>query len=156
MQLLLIRHGEAEPLRRDDASRELTVRGREQARQSAAWGLNHGVVPDGLFASPYRRAQQTAAELSEVLDLPVTTEERLTPDREPDDVLAWLDSLDLPEDAVLALVCHMPLVARLHRLLCDGLKDGGGRAFHLAEVAVIEAPLMAAGLGKQQGGFAPH
>ena len=154
MQIILVRHGEAEPLKRSDADRNLTLDGLHQAQQSAAWLLNHQYSLDGLFASPYHRARQTANEIGNVLDVPVTLTDRITPDRDPREVVAWLESLDLPNDTVLALVCHMPVVGRLASWLCDGV-DGGAR-LSLAEVQVIEMPVLAVGQGKKVAGFIPH
>jgi phosphohistidine phosphatase len=154
MQIILVRHGEAEPLKRTDAERNLTLDGLHQAQQSGAWLLNHQYVLEGLFSSPYFRARQTANELSNILEVPVTQTDRLTPDRDPREVAAWLDALELPDEAVIALVCHMPLVGRLAGWLCDGA-EGGGR-FSLAEVRVIELQLPAAGQGKAVAGFVPH
>ena len=66
----------------------------------------------------------------------------------------WWAKYSQLDKAVVALVCHMPLVGRLAGWLCDGA-DGGGR-FSLAEVRVIELPLPAAGQGKAVAGFVPH
>jgi phosphohistidine phosphatase len=120
MQIILIRHGEAEPLKRTDAERNLTLNGLHQAQQAAAWLLNHQYVIDGLFASPYFRARQTAGELANVLEIPVTLTDRITPDRDPREVMAWLESQDLPDEAVIALVCHMPVIGRLASWLVRG------------------------------------
>lgn len=155
MQIILMRHGEAERLTSTDAERRLTQQGEHQAQQSAAWLLNHGYSIDGLFASPYVRAQQTAAVLGRVLDLPVATCPVITPDDDPRLALGWLDNLELPESAVLALVCHMPVVGRLASYCCEGvLTDGQG--FHLAEVQVLDMPILAAGQGRRLAGFVPH
>ncbi|RZU37079.1 phosphohistidine phosphatase SixA [Fluviicoccus keumensis] len=153
MQIILIRHGEAEPMRRTDAERNLTLNGLHQAQQAAAWLINHGVSLDGLFASPYYRARQTAGEIGNVLDVPVTLTDRITPDRDPREITAWLDSLDLPENSVIALVCHMPVVGLLAAYWCEG---GGSTAFSLAEVMVLDMPVLAAGQGSRTGGFVPH
>lgn len=154
MQILLIRHGEAEAPKRSDAERNLTPDGLHQAQLTGAWLLNHRYVLDGLFASPYHRARQTANELSNVLEVPVTLTDRITPDRDPREVMSWLESLELPDDAVIALVCHMPVVGRLAAWLCDGVD--GDRRFALAEVRVIDMPLLGAGQGTIAAGFVPH
>ncbi len=154
MQIILIRHGEAEPLKRTDAERNLTLNGLHQAQQAAAWLLNHQYAIDGLFASPYFRARQTAGELANVLEIPVTLTDRITPERDPREVMAWLESQDLPDEAVIALVCHMPVIGRLASWLCEGV-DSGAR-MSLAEVRVIEMPVLAAGQGRRVAGFLPH
>ena len=63
MQVILIRHGQAEHQSSTDASRSLTAHGEAQAQQTAAWLVNHGYQLDGLFVSPYVRAQQTAVHI---------------------------------------------------------------------------------------------
>lgn len=151
MKVILIRHGEAEPLRRSDAERNLTLNGLHQAQQAAAWLLNHGFTLDGLFASPYYRARQTAGEIANIMDVAVTLTDRITPEQDPREIVAWLDGMDLPEESVIALVCHMPVVGRLAALLCDGAMP-----FALAEVRVIDLPVVAAGQGASEGGFVPH
>ncbi|HEY3189018.1 MAG TPA: histidine phosphatase family protein, partial [Solirubrobacteraceae bacterium] len=64
MDLLLIRH--AEPVRVESAEGaadpELTGRGREQARRLAEWLADEAI--DAVWASPLRRAIETATELA--------------------------------------------------------------------------------------------
>lgn len=154
MKVILIRHGEAEPLRRSDAERNLTLNGLHQAQQAAAWLLNHGFTLDGLFASPYYRARQTAGEIANIMDVAVTLTDRITPEQDPREIVVWLDGMDLPEESVIALVCHMPVVGRLAAFLFDS-RDGA-TPFALAEVRVIDLPVAAAGQGVSEGGFVPH
>lgn len=58
MKLWLLRHGEAEPHASRDSERRLTAHGRKEVLQSAA--RLAGLPLDGILASPYVRAQQTA------------------------------------------------------------------------------------------------
>lgn len=155
MQIILIRHGKAEHQTTTDANRSLTAEGESQAQQTAAWLVNHGYQLDALFVSPYVRAQQTAVHLSQSLDVPITTSELIKPDSELLATVKWLEQLDLPEDAVIALVCHMPIVGRLASFLIDG-DVNQGQAFHLAQAKVIELSVLAAGLGQQVADFIPH
>ena len=69
MQIILIRHGQAEHQSSTDAKRALTALGESQAQQTAAWLVNHDFQLDGLFVSPYLRAQQTAVHISQALDI---------------------------------------------------------------------------------------
>lgn len=155
MQIILIRHGQAEHQSSTDANRSLTAQGEAQAQQTAAWLVNHGFQLDGLFVSPYVRAQQTAAHISQALDVPITTCEFIKPDSQPQATVKWLEQLELPEQAVVALVCHMPIVGRLASFFIDG-DINQGFAFQLAQAKVIELPMLAAGLGKQVIDFVPH
>ncbi|PTQ90302.1 phosphohistidine phosphatase SixA [Agitococcus lubricus] len=154
MQIILIRHGQAESQKTTDAARQLTAIGEWQAQQTAAWLLNHGYQLDGLFASPYVRAQQTAYHIGQALDMHMSTTDLITPDSDPTQAIAWLDSLELPETASIALVCHMPIVGRLASYFLAGTTRHD-LPFYLAEAKVIELPVLAAGLGKTVTQFVP-
>lgn len=65
MDLILWRHADAEPSNRDDRERRLTAKGKKQARRIAAW-LRKRLPGDAVvLASPARRAQETAAALTD-------------------------------------------------------------------------------------------
>ncbi|HEY5341040.1 MAG TPA: histidine phosphatase family protein [Candidatus Aquilonibacter sp.] len=80
-ELLLIRHGEAQPLPSSEVSEPkdvdtpLTPRGREQASATAA-RLRHRTIA-ALYSSGLRRADQTAEALAEATGLTVERDERL-------------------------------------------------------------------------------
>ncbi len=78
MELIIIRH--ALPMRIVDAEGaadpELQQRGHEQAKLVAKYLRDEHI--DSIFASPMRRAQQTAAPLAAAFDLPIVTDERIS------------------------------------------------------------------------------
>lgn len=117
MKLWVLRHGEAEAMAASDAQRRLTSAGREQVQRSAARLL--GQPLQAIFASPYVRAQQTAALVHAALDFPQAVIEApwLTPDSEPLQVIDQLQRCGY--DQVL-LVSHQPLVGHLVSLLDQG------------------------------------
>lgn len=117
MRLWVLRHGEAEPRANSDAERRLTAHGREQVLRSAAQLL--GCAPQVILASPYVRAQQTAALVHEALglDKPVQTVPWLTPESDPQQVIAELGRLGVEQ---VLLVSHQPLVGTLMCLLEHG------------------------------------
>lgn len=117
MKLWVLRHGEAEPRARTDAERKLTPHGREQVLRSA--GLLLGTPLQVILASPYVRAQQTAGLVHEALGFnqSVQTVAWLTPDSNPQEVIAELDKLGLEQ---VLLVSHQPLVGNLVGLLQQG------------------------------------
>jgi phosphohistidine phosphatase len=80
VKLWVLRHGEAEPRANTDAERRLTAHGREQVLRSAAHLL--GQPLQAIIASPYVRAQQTAALVHDTLGFaePVRTVPWLTPE----------------------------------------------------------------------------
>jgi len=109
--IVLMRHGEAEHQAPSDALRPLSVRGRAEVQQSLDW-LRQSVWPiQGIVASPYLRAQQTAHICAAGLGLSVTTEQALTPDSSPDRAESALREFEG------YLVCfHQPILGRLvHR-----------------------------------------
>jgi phosphohistidine phosphatase len=71
MELILLRHGKAENSNaQGDVARELTAKGREQARK-AARSLKHSkFLPEIVLTSPLVRARQTADEFCETAGLP--------------------------------------------------------------------------------------
>lgn len=73
-RLILIRHGETDDNRAGRVAgwreSELTDLGRAQARLVAAYVADH-YRPDAIYASPLRRAHDTAHYLAQRLDLPV-------------------------------------------------------------------------------------
>jgi phosphohistidine phosphatase SixA len=132
MKLYLMRHGEAEPFKQDDASRALTQTG----RAAVAAKLRHLEAVDSLIVSPYLRALQTADILvSEGLDVKRrVVDERVTPDSPLDPIVNIL--IDRTAEHQL-IVAHNPLLSRLVRLLCGD--DARGVSLATAEVACLES-----------------
>lgn len=143
--ILIMRHGEAEP-GYPDSARRLTLRGKQEAETMARWlavRVAAGELPmPTLYSSPYARAQQTAQALCDALGTPIKTLDFITPDDPPGVVSDWL--LEQPEGSPIMLVSHMPLVGDLAGLLVEGaLAQGLG--FPTAAIAELEAEVWAAG-----------
>ena len=142
MRLWLLRHGEAEAQARSDAERALTARGRQEVGQAAVQlqGRAFGVI----LASPYVRAQQTAALVREALGFTggIHTVPWLTPGSDPREVLRQLDHYAQGE---LLLVSHQPLVGSLAGLLIHGHRQQP-LPMHTASLAKLEGDVLAAGL----------
>lgn len=151
MKLWVLRHGEAEPRANTDAERRLTVHGREQVLRSAARLL--GQPLQAIIASPYVRAQQTAALAHAALDFaePVRTVPWLTPESDPQQVIAELDRLGLEQ---VLLVSHQPLVGALVGLLEHGHYQAPS-AMSTATLAELEGDWPLAGLMTLAGLHAP-
>ncbi|KTC54639.1 phosphohistidine phosphatase [Pseudomonas fluorescens ABAC62] len=140
MKLWILRHGEAEGLAHTDAERNLTEHGRGEVLRSAAHLI--GQPLDAIIASPYVRAQQTAHLVREALGFepPIRTEDRLTPEGVPAQVLDMLDT----DDNVL-LVSHQPLVGSLISFLQHGhLRQP--EPMYTASLAELEGDFPLAGL----------
>ncbi|HKS11631.1 MAG TPA: phosphohistidine phosphatase SixA [Pseudomonas sp.] len=142
MKLWVLRHGEAEAQAASDAERRLTAHGREQVLRSAAHLL--GEPLQAIIASPYARAQQTAALVHGALGFaePVRTVQWLTPETDPQQVIAELDALGLEH---LLLVSHQPLVGALVGLLEHGHYQSPA-AMSTATLAELEGDWPLAGL----------
>jgi phosphohistidine phosphatase len=112
MRLYIVRHGEASHRAETDAARPLTEYGRHSV--TALWQTlaGEGIRPGILFASPFRRAMETAGCIQECYDaLAITEQPLLVPESDPAAVMEWLITEDNRQ--AVTLVSHMPLVAAL-------------------------------------------
>lgn len=152
MQLILMRHGEAEaPMDsslHSDASRVLTGRGQQQAA-STAQQLIQRYQPDLFVVSPLIRAQQTRQAFDAYCtDIPVIIYPHIKPDDKAAPALDWLSQLDAK---CIVVVCHMNIVAYLGGLLVGE----SPRSFELAEARVYEQAVIAPGLSVEQARLVP-
>jgi phosphohistidine phosphatase len=72
MEVLLLRHGKAEPHGHPggDSERALVAKGYEQARRAGHFLLATNVLPEIIITSPLLRAKQTAEAFSRAAQLP--------------------------------------------------------------------------------------
>ena len=157
MQLILVRHGEAEAYQVNDAIRNLTVFGVAQAHSTASQVLAK-YQPDLLVASPYLRAQHTAAAFQEILHqkaLPhvaLHTLDLITPDADPRIAVDALSALQIQYSAqCMVVVCHMNVIAYIAGLLLDVEAE----SFGLAEARVLEQPMILLDLSVEKARFVP-
>ncbi len=140
MKLWVLRHGEAEPHgTRPDSERELTAHGNEEVLRIAAELVGQPIT--AIYASPFRRAQQTAEIVKQALGFApdIRTVEWLTPDHRPQTVAEQLVSVDCA-----LLVSHNPLVGNLLGYLQHGhVQDP--EAVKTAGLAELEGDLPLAG-----------
>lgn len=162
MKLIFVRHGQATAYCADDAGRNLTPFGQEQARQSAMQLLNH-YQPDVIISSPYNRAKQTALAIYELAKHKGQSPDfihisSITPDDDPKQGLDDIAQLILDKYGVdnnelcVVVVCHMPIVARMVQIL-DELPY---TPFALAQYKVFSLEVIAAGLACQIDEFCPN
>lgn len=153
MRVVIVRHGEAESFinAASDAARKLTPRGRSDVKHLGDRLAGEGFDVQRIIASPYLRAQQTAALLAAKLsdDDVLTTAPELQPDCSPGVAMNLIDATAL--DTVL-IVSHQPLVGRLLKLLVD---EGELPLFMPACCAVIKADVLAAGCAELVSFMAP-
>lgn len=133
----IVRHGEAEPSSAEgDAGRPLSARGAEDVRALGRRLVTTGWRPTRVFASPLKRARDTARVLTEGLE-PVPLIEtllELEPEADPTEVLGALEAHGTMEGHVL-LVSHMPLVSRLAAYL-----SGSSQSFGPGDICRIHCP----------------
>ena len=143
MNIILMRHGEASWAGSSDEARELNEIGIRQVQEAAGYISKLG--PDRVLASPYVRAQQTASYITKLCPgIELETVSGLTPNADP---VALLDGL--PNQGMVVLVSHMPLVGRLHGLLAYG-EQRSGRSFDTAMIVQLEMEWVGVGLATEQ------
>ncbi|MBI5021511.1 MAG: phosphohistidine phosphatase SixA [Ignavibacteriales bacterium] len=121
MKLILVRHGDAKP-GIDDASRELSDLGIEQAVRAAQTLLGLQLIPDVIISSPLCRAIQTAVEVGKFFPgIDLITSEHLTPSSDHRHIFEILRSL---QHKTVLLVGHEPHLSTLISLLITGTRYG--------------------------------
>lgn len=117
-----MRHGEAALEAASDAVRPLTLCGRDESRQMAAWLNTKSVDIERVLVSPYLRAEQTLATVREALALPEGEEvlPELTPGGNAEQVGSYLQALAMQGVSSVLIVSHLPLVGYLVAELCPG------------------------------------
>jgi phosphohistidine phosphatase len=119
--IVLWRHADAEP-GVPDLHRPLTPKGQKQAKRVARW-LHERLPPDAvIYASPAKRAQQTALALAHLGPREFVTVDEFAPSTRVDAALGALRATD-PTRAVV-VVGHQPTLGELaSRLLGAGVDD---------------------------------
>lgn len=136
MELLVVRHAIAfEPSAGrwpDDAERPLSPQGKVRARKAALGLKRITASPAQVLVSPLRRAQQTAAILTQFAGWPAAVEcAQLVPGAAPEGLLALLGR---SRGGRIAVVGHQP---GLGRLLAACLPGGvGAAAFEFRKMGV--------------------
>ena len=148
MELILVRHGlpdwAPDTFARNDPN--LSELGQEQARRLASGVESWGYV-DELWASPMKRAQETAAPLAAALGIDIQTVDWAHEIRNPDD---WEG---LPIDDIRSAWVDANL--RPIKKLWEGMPGGEGfRDFHQRVIAGLEMSLAEKGL--EQAGTNPR
>ncbi|MEY2864211.1 MAG: phosphohistidine phosphatase SixA [Pseudomonadota bacterium] len=142
MQLILLRHGEAERQTTTDDVRGLTPRGQRQATHMMAQLLAR-MTPQRLLVSPLLRARQTLEPLQRALpQVPMMVLDQLKPD---DDPLIALDVLSAYDDDYVVVVCHMNIIAEIAGHLTGEMPE----PFELAEARCYDMGVVMAGLATE-------
>ena len=98
-----------------------------------------------LLASPYDRAQQTAATIRIKLDVDtVETSLAITPDGDP---VAVLDLIEKSKQSSIMLVAHNPLLSNLLTLMLHGSR-GRAQVMTPGQLVCVSFDTVAAGMGR--------
>ena len=111
MLLYILRHANADTEAATDDARELSEKGREQAKKVAQFCTGQGIRPEVIFASPLIRAQQTAKPVAKELGKEVTVARWLACGATPVGILGHL--AELKDPATVMLVGHQPDLGEL-------------------------------------------
>lgn len=145
MQLYILRHANADTEAATDEARELSEKGREQARKVARFCALHGITPDVIFSSPLIRAQQTAKPVAKELGMEVTTVRWLACGATPVGILGQLAAFG--ESATVMLVGHQPDLGELIAHLL-GAAQGASVNVRKASLTLVEVLLPRKGGGR--------
>lgn len=140
MKLIIMRHGQASWSASSDMERSLTDQGIREVSKTVDLLVSQQV--DRVFASPYLRARQTAQIAADAFGLKVEILSELVPDGDP---LTLLKAL--PDEGVVLLVSHMPMVGNLCGLLCDG-NARTGPSFQTGMAIILEMDILALGMAR--------
>lgn len=150
MPLFIMRHGEASPAlfnsqstpEQSDRLRPLTSDGRKEVYQHINDQRAHLNNIDEIWASPFMRAQETALIAKNILEKPLTTHNGLHPGGRADHMIEAIQA----SEKTLLVVSHQPLVG----IMVDQLAGAEPGRYRLstASIAMIDAPIIAAGCGQ--------
>jgi len=130
MKLYLLRHAEAaergDSRYKSDATRPLTAKGLQRAKQLAHALRQMHVTFDVILSSPLVRARATAEILEHGMRLPGRLEltPHLAPEGDPGELFNQIHQLRPVPESVM-LVGHEPYLSQLVSLLCTGRGDLG-------------------------------
>ena len=149
MKLIIMRHGEA-GYHSLDRQRELTEHGRQAVAEVAAEIAESPWRPAVIWSSPFVRARQTAAIVSEILNCPVLEKDFITPDDDPGQCL---DAVLEETESTVMIVSHMPLAGSLATLFVDGHRKG--IPLMTAHAVVLDMPVVGPGCADLKAQFLP-
>ena len=147
MNILIMRHGEAETAAPSDAERNLTENGCQQAQLAGQCIGDLSLSFDQVWVSPYLRAQQTAdGVLASLTGFKRKTLNFLVPEIAPSMVVDRLAESDVEN---VLIVSHQPLVSALVGLL-ENADDRAGPPMSPASMVLLSTDMVLAGCCQRQ------
>lgn len=143
--LIVIRHAKTEPSAATDYVRELTERGRRDAKATGAWFAERGITANVALVSAARRARQTWVRVAEAAGW--DTEPRIEQQLYGADAYAVLDLVrGVGTAATVVVVGHNPTMHSLAATLDDGEGDPAATAamaegYPTSTSAVFDVPV---------------
>lgn len=137
MQLILMRHGEAEPNFSNDPQRNLTTRGYIECQKSGIWlKQNVGGIQKALV-SPYVRAKQSFEMVKSMVSISDVEESSdIIPSGEPKLVHDYVHVVcEQSNLSSLLIVSHMPMVSYLVDSFCGELRS---HLFSTASIVMLD------------------
>jgi phosphohistidine phosphatase len=136
--LMLMRHAKAQAYAASDHARELTDRGRRDARSAGGWLANQSLLPSCVLVSSAARARSTWREVCDGLgvtgDVDCVVLDSLY-GADPEEIIAEC-ALHIPPGANTALVIgHNPTIESAAEVICGD--SAPGRSFPTSALAVI-------------------
>ena len=142
MNIYILRHGDAESFASSDELRKLTPSGRSNTTLAANYLEQCSVNFDACIASPFLRAQETAAIVCEQLGIQsLQTNALLVPEAKPEHTLEMIIKVNLDDAQNLLLISHQPLVSLLIGLLVTGIVgtyETGAPPMYTSSLACLE------------------
>jgi phosphohistidine phosphatase len=137
MELIVLRHAEAEDHAPTDHLRRLTEKGRHQAEAVGVYLKEHAIKVDIILSSPALRTAETAEIVAEELELEVQTVPWALPGMTPEMAMNSLERFQSAKRVLL--VGHQPDIGLLvARLL--GLRDD--RSLHVRKASLFQLNLI--------------
>jgi len=160
LNLVLMRHGEAESSAPTDAQRRLTGRGRDMVNAHCirlkSKLLKSQLEISRIMTSPYVRAQQTAELAQAVLseggrEVRVEIWDQVTPNGKNEIVAKQLSDL---EDSSVLLVTHQPFISHFIAYLI-GADSSRSVVMQTASIVMIQQEVVMPGAGSLEWVFPP-
>ena len=134
MQLLLLRHADAETVAPSDEARPLSDKGRNQAKRLGRFCGEHDIRPEIILASPLLRTRETAKIVAMELGCEIVTESFLSSGATPPEIFDGLRGYRF--DRVM-IVGHEPDFSHLAATLL-GLPDSAALRIRKATLVGLE------------------
>lgn len=164
MNLYLLRHGQAEQRADRDSLRNLTPSGIEDIKVLARTFAAGNYIVDRCFASPYRRAQQSAELFlkGSEIDCVIESNDILRPDNNPASVIRFIEEVaQTKKDPNILLVGHNPFLSELYAMLAlansgnDYSANYGVKVLAAGELCGLHFDLFGLGLGSDVLNISP-